>query len=258
MAQQPPLNPFDSDDVENAHVVVVKNALNPFDDEVVEPPSVNTEQNAPPRPPNVQRMVKGYGMGDDRIAIQQAFEMLVNVGYLPEIVKASLHNSNDVVQSFESLYQRVKEMCLKDPFGCAPSLWKSPIAVRIGSWMPHKNPNGTSDFTYYYVTVCNVRTNQCYQVHKRYSEFHALYLNIYSHLVAAFTKGMQNLFPDNRVTTWFAKESDQLRNSRREYLDGWLREVCLNALVMLNLPARNKIYDFLEIDKNFSIVIYQR
>jgi len=124
--------------------------------------------------------------------------------------------------------------------------------------MPHRDPGTGTDHTEYYISVCNVRNGENYQISKRYSDFHALYLSIYSHLVNGFAKGMQNLFPDNRVTTWFSRESDQLRNSRREYLDGWLREVCLNAVVMINLDARNKIYDFLEVDKRLRIAVYKR
>ena len=138
------------------------------------------------------------------------------------------------------------------------SLWGMSCSV-AGSWMPFKDPGSSTDFTMYYISVCDTRTNRNYQVQKRYSDFHALYLKIYSSLVQAFTKGMQNLFPDNRVTTWFSGENDQLRNSRREYLDGWLREVCLNAMLMLNLDARNSIYDFMQVDSHFQgAAIYGR
>ena len=123
--------------------------------------------------------------------------------------------------------------------------------------MPRFDPNSGTEFTEYFVTVCDNRTNRNYQVQKRYKEFHTLYLALYTPLVQAFTKGMQNLFPDNRVSTWFSGESDKLRNSRREYLDGWLREVCLNAILMLNTSARSRVFDFLEVEKNLQLVVYK-
>lgn len=125
--------------------------------------------------------------------------------------------------------------------------------------MPNKDSTTGIVYTLYYISVTNIKTNQTYVVNKRYSEFHQLYLSIYSNLVNAFHNGMQNLFPDNRSSTWLTKETDQLRNARREYLDAWIKEAINNAILMLDLKARDKIYNFLEFNKNFNnILVYKR
>ena len=117
--------------------------------------------------------------------------------------------------------------------------------------MPNKDPGTGGEYTLYYISVVDTFTDKSCQLTKRYSEFHALYLTIYPYLVQEFTRGMQNLFPDDRVSSWFTRETDKLRNARREYLDGWLRECLLNPLLMLNPKARPKILEFLETEKQF-------
>lgn len=191
------------------------------------------------------------GLGGTKIEFPQAVECLLNMGFLPEYARPSLLATRDVRQSIEVLTQKVQEICLVDAYGTAPGLWKSPMAVRVASWMPVKDAgSGGATVTLYYISVTILQSNVGYQITKRYSEFHGLYLALYNDLVKSFArKGMQNLFPDDRVSSWFSGESDALRNSRREYLDGWLREVCLSATLMLQSGPRAKIYEFLGADK---------
>jgi hypothetical protein len=77
-------------------------------------------------------MVKGYECDTHKIALTQAVDLLANVGLLPELVKASLLVTGDVVASFNILSEKVVDVCSRDQFGTAASLWKAPIAVRIG------------------------------------------------------------------------------------------------------------------------------
>ena len=137
-------NPFDAD-VERTNIVGSSN--NPFGDSNSEnlPPLGETGSLPMPiplpppatgaviRPSISKKMIKGYGNDAPQIPIQQGFELLVNIGFLPELVKVSLNNTGDVVKSFEILKQKVYEVCLRHPLSTAPSMWKAPIAVRIGT-----------------------------------------------------------------------------------------------------------------------------
>ncbi len=124
--------------------------------------------------------------------------------------------------------------------------------LSAGSWITHSDTTG-ADHIYYYITVKVLSSNTSFQVAKRYSEFHALYLLIYNDLVKAFfRKGMENLFPNDRYSVWSLTANELQCNSRKEHLDAWLREICLTATVMLNLNARAKIYEFLEVGRVLS------
>ena len=69
--------------------------------------------------------------------------------------------------------------------------------------MPNKDISSGTEHTLYYLYVTNSRNMKTYQVTKRYSEFHVLYASIYTQMMQDFTKGMQNLFPDDRLSVWF-------------------------------------------------------
>jgi len=133
-----PVNPFDDSDGESAGVSPIV---------AVQPASVISQTaeaatpviSAKPPPANIPLpvMVKGYECDTHKIALTQAVDMLANVGLLPDLVKASLHNTKDIVASFKILSERVVDVCSKDPFGTAATLWKAPLAVRIGK--THRN-----------------------------------------------------------------------------------------------------------------------
>lgn len=171
--------------------------------------------------------------------------MLVLVGILPDVARGSLLVTKSVQNSFDIIANKIKETCFGGAHSVAPNLWKSPISLRIGSWMPH-NESGCN-VTFYYISGTILGINKNFNVHRRYSEFHALYLSIHGRLLKSFPKGMQNLFPDNRSSSWVSGETDELRNNRKGHLDAFMREVCLNPVMMMNMKARNKIYEFLGI-----------
>ena len=170
--------------------------------------------------------------------------MLVFVGILPDVARGSLLTTKNVQESFDVIANKIKETCFVGAHGTAPNLWKSPISIRIGSWLPHRDPSG--DVTHYYITGTILGLNKNFTINKRYSEFHALYLSIHGRL----TKAFPNLFPDNRSSSWVSGETDELRNTRKEHLDAFIRETCLNPVMMMNMKAREKIYEFLDIFKD--------
>jgi hypothetical protein len=131
-------------------------------------------------------------------------------------------------------------------------IWKPPVAVTIGSWLPGPPSagGGAAAYVTYIMTVSPCirgRTVHPFKVEKRYSDFYNLYCALYDLICAVFPTGMKNPFPDDRFSTWIWGVTEERTNERRGSLAAWMKEITISPQIMTSVNAFDHIRDFLDI-----------
>jgi hypothetical protein len=111
------------------------------------------------------------------------------------------------------------------------NLWKPPLLVRVGSWLPNFDDQSTG----YIVTVTiGAAVNISWQVVLRYSKFLEFYNEVYRETarLKVDIEMTQNKFPQDRLSNWFKGMTDDVRNKRKSQLDSWLRELFATPAIM--------------------------
>ena len=130
-----------------------------------------------------------------------------------------LHHTSAV--AVQKLYEQGK---VSSNSNSLASLWKPPLLIRVGSWLPNYDDQSTG----YIVTVTlGAAVNISWQVTLRYSKFLEFYQDVCRCLskVKVDIEIMQNKFPQDRLSNWLKGMTDDVRNKRKTALDSWLREL---------------------------------
>ncbi len=134
-------NPFGSDAVSTSLITAASLPLpNPSNKVTSNNPFASDidSTNIPPAPSftispvNVSRTLVTGMDGSAFIPFNQGLEILLNIGFIQEVARPSLISTGNVKTSFEILCKKASELVLLDAFGSVPSMWKSPISVRVG------------------------------------------------------------------------------------------------------------------------------
>ena len=136
------------------------------------------------------------------------------------------------------------------------NLWKSPISVRVSSWLPNiQDPESQELHTGYFATIqLTSRPTHQWQVIARFGKFYQLYLKLKkASFEKLFLNGMACPFPEDRWKTKIFGVSDDTRDWRQKALDGWFRELVMSPKVMLDVNLRKSLFEFFEVDKNKAI-----
>jgi len=109
--------------------------------------------------------------------------------------------------------------------------------------------------TGYIATVAfAVHPSRSWQMITRYATYYNFYCKFHKELSASTPRGMLYPFPNDRIKTRFFGVNDETRNLRQKGLDLWLREICMNPRVMLDLKLRSAFYDLLDVHKNKALL----
>lgn len=131
-------------------------------------------------------------------------------------------------------------------------VWRSPAVVRVGGWLPNVSDSQGDLHTAYYINVTMSLGNETWRLGRRYSEFYNFYCAMYPFIKRKFPSGMSHRFPTDRTANWFGAPLETINKQRREKLDGWMREVCNSAAMMLDSKVRAKVFEFLAVDEELS------
>ena len=130
----------------------------------------------------------------------------------------------------------------------------------LGSWLPNVTNNDSTTSTSsstsiayvgYFISISTndaVSSNQIsWKIIRRFSEFHSLYCKISSYISRSFKNGsMTYPFRDDRMKVWMLGSTDNICNTRKDNLDGWLREIMTSPLMMTVPAVRDAVYKFLD------------
>ena len=136
-----------------------------------------------------------------------------------------------------AMKNKVVEAYRKNDLVTLDILWRSPIAVRVLSWLPNiQDPDSNEPHTGYFATVyLTSRPSHQWQVVARFAKFYNLHSKMkklcYEKLF--FPGGMTCPFPDDRWKSKFFGVNDEVRDKRRNGLDGWFRELAMSPQVIL-------------------------
>jgi hypothetical protein len=180
-------------------------------------------------------------LGFDRVCVTSALvKTSGNVDKAREVLFSRLLDDNILVSNRESY------------------MWRSPVIVRIGGWLPNvKDADGTVH-TAYFITVTMALGNETWRVSRRYSEFYTFYCALYNRLCKVFPTGTEAAFPTDRMSNWFGVNAETLNDKRLKALDAWMREICNAPEVMLHEKSKKKIFAFLDVDENMAKIARAR
>ena len=137
-------------------------------------------------------------------------------------------------------------------------MWRSPVVVRIGSWLPNVKDRDGMVHTAFFITVTMSLGNETWRVVRRYSEFYTFYCALYNRLRKVFPRGTVAAFPSDRISNWLGVDAEVLNDKRQKALDAWMREICNAPEVMLDDKQRKNIFSFLEVDDNLAKIARAR
>ena len=133
--------------------------------------------------------------------------------------------------------------------------WKTPLLVRVSSWMPVVIAAKTKYYVYIVHVVPHQMERKSYIIEKRYSSFRTLYLVLLEDIDKAFPEGMKNPFPNVSYFSFatccpcLERDKEAILNQRVEALNLWMRELCLEPKFMNNQEAFVIFNTFLQSDK---------
>lgn len=164
-------------------------------------------------------------------------DQLELLGFLPEIAKEAL-----LTRSREDAFLYLTRRC----FTSDEVIWEPPLHVRIGSWLPNVNDgSGGADYTAYFVTVTLSSTNYSWQLSKRYALFYELYHQLKEPIAKA--GGTKTKFPEQRILSFLFGLTDEVRDQRREDINGWFQEILQSKELMLDKEVIRKVFTFFEV-----------
>jgi hypothetical protein len=138
-------------------------------------------------------------------------------------------------------------------------VWRPPLSVRIGGWLPNVQDDlGSAPYVAYFCSVTAARGNVAWRVGRRYSAFYTLYRETYVQMCLAFPAGMAHPFPTDRWSSWLGAEAERLSDQRMRLLDAWLKEFIASPVLMLDEPTRTAVYAFLQVDESFARLSVRR
>lgn len=179
------------------------------------------------------------------VLLPKDLRSLVERGYEVNAAREALNKAGNVALAEQRLYAGVNQF----GNGSSNGLWRPPLAVRVGSWLPNiASDKEASDFhTGYIATVSICCSNISWQVTHRYSNFRDLHDNV---MRAARKERVQVAlnapFPMDRLHNVFFGMTDEVRNRRQGQLDAWLKELLTTPAYMANAAIQDVVIDFLE------------
>ena len=185
-------------------------------------------------------------------------EYNLDSGYWDGSVYEAIYNECDKshVGARIELKKRIIAAHEKNDVVTLDAMWRSPISVRVSSWLPNiEDPDSKEMHTGYFATVyLTSRPTHQWQVIARFGKFYNLYSRMKkSSYEKLFPGGMTCPFPDDRWRTKFFGVNDDTRSGRQKALDGWFRELVTSPKVMLDANLRKYLFEFLEVEKNKTI-----
>ena len=115
-------------------------------------------------------------------------------------------------------------------------VWRSPVVVRIGGWLPNVQDALGTVHTAYFISVTMTFGNETWRIPHRYSAFYNFYCTIYPRICKVFPSGMENPFPTDRMSNWLiGGNKEALNDTRQRKLNAWFRELCNVAEIMLGM-----------------------
>ena len=115
-------------------------------------------------------------------------------------------------------------------------VWRSPVVVRIGGWLPNVQDAVGTIHTAYFISVTMTFGNETWRIPHRYSAFYNFYCTIYPRICKVFPSGMENPFPTDRMSNWLiGGNKEALNDTRQRKLNAWFRELCNVAEIMLGM-----------------------
>ena len=115
-------------------------------------------------------------------------------------------------------------------------VWRSPVVVRVGGWLPNVQDAVGTIHTAYFISVTMTFGNETWRIPHRYSAFYNFYCTIYPRICKVFPSGMENAFPTDRMSNWLiGGNKEALNDTRQRKLNAWFRELCNVAEIMLGM-----------------------
>ena len=123
------------------------------------------------------------------------------------------------------------------------ALWKSPIYVRVFAYEEASVHNCCPDTVFRMKVILKDRRN--FEVRRSYSEFYRFRLK----LPVLFDWNFKNPFPSGSIFDVISSPSI-LNEHRRQSLEEWLRELCLDEKCMRDPKILHSLYSFIKINEN--------
>lgn len=133
------------------------------------------------------------------------------------------------------------------------SLWRSPISIRVSSWLQESTEEINQKLhTVYAIEISlTARPTESWQIFRSYSSqlYSNLYVKLYPYLNGAFLQEMTHPFPDDFWKGRIFGVSTEMRDWRKRGLDLWFKELITNPKIILNDVCQEILYEFLEVPR---------
>ena len=189
-----------------------------------------------------------------------------DIGYTENVLKVAMIDCDfDIIAAMKLLEERTVsayEKSFSGPSFCREysmdnlvQLWKSPISVRVSSWLPKKFDEKlrTPHTAFMLVVASTSRRLNHWQLEIPYASLHAFYIQTYNEVSKKFPSGMDNAFPDDLWRGTLFGVSDEMRDWRQKGLDKWFRELLLNPKMFIDVTTRSQLYEFLRVADHISV-----